>query len=57
MEKRYDISERIKDIERGYNVNEETIPNQIESLKFAKQLLENIKKEILEPTPKLSFYK
>ena len=47
MEKRYDISDRIKDIEWGYNVNVETIPNQIESLKFAKQLLENIKKEIL----------
>ena len=44
MEKRYDISDRIKDIEWGYNVNVETIPNQIESLRFAKQLLENVKK-------------
>ena len=42
-----DINNRIKDIEKGYYINVETIPNPIESLKFAKQLLENVKEEIL----------
>jgi hypothetical protein len=42
-----DINNRIKDIEKGYHINIETIPNSIESLKFAKQLLENVKEEIL----------
>ena len=29
-----DIQDRIKDIEEGYNINVETIPNSKESLKF-----------------------
>ncbi|HEX5519098.1 MAG TPA: hypothetical protein VFX18_01530, partial [Candidatus Nitrosocosmicus sp.] len=42
-----DVQHRIKDIEEGYNVNIETIPNPIESLKFYKEILQTVKNEIL----------
>jgi hypothetical protein len=42
-----DIQHRMKDIEEGYNVNIETIPNPIESLKFYKEILQTVKNEIL----------
>ncbi len=42
-----DIQDRVKDIEDGYNFIIETIPNSKESLEFSKELLENVKNEIL----------
>lgn len=42
-----DIQDRIKDIEEGYNVNVQTIPNTLESLKLSKKMLETANHEIL----------
>ena len=42
-----DIHDRIKDLEKGYNLNIETIPNPKESLKFYKEMLQKTNKEIL----------
>jgi two-component system, OmpR family, sensor histidine kinase VicK len=42
-----DIQDRIKEIEEGYSFNIEMILNPIESLKFYKESLQTIKKEIL----------
>ena len=42
-----DIEDRIKEIEEGYNFTIETISNSKESLKFSKELLQTVKKEML----------